>query len=305
MDSAGALAQAEAIDRRRKAGQTVGRLQGLPVAVKDVLCARGEPTTCGSRMLEGFCPPYDATVVARLRGGRRRADRPDEHGRVRHGRIERELGVFPHAQSLGPLARAGRQQRRLGGRRGRADGAALRGQRHGRLDPLPRRAVRHHRVEADLRPREPLRPGGVRQQPRPGWADGPDRRGLRALLEVLAGHDPLDSTSIDQPVPRYTETVGEPLVGLRLGLVREHFGEGLDPEVEAAVREAACVYESLGATIEHVSLPHSRYAVATYYIIAPCEASGNLARYDGVRYGHRAGKGDSPHLCARGLLAPG
>ena len=126
------------------------------------------------------------------------------------------------------------------------------------------------------------------------------------LLEVLAGHDPLDSTSIDRPVPRYSETIGEPLAGLRLGLVREHFGEGLDQQVEAAVREAVRVYESLGATIKHVSLPHSRYAVATYYIIAPCEASGNLARYDGVRYGHRvgvgtgdSGKADTPHLCAR------
>ena len=122
------------------------------------------------------------------------------------------------------------------------------------------------------------------------------------LLEVLAGHDPLDSTSIDQPVPRYTETVGEPLVGLRLGLVREHFGEGLDPEVEAAVREAVRVYESLGATVKQVSLPHSRYAVATYYIIAPCEASGNLARYDGVRYGHRAdaGRRRTADLCPFG-----
>ncbi|HEV3024966.1 MAG TPA: amidase family protein, partial [Pirellulales bacterium] len=107
------------------------------------------------------------------------------------------------------------------------------------------------------------------------------------LLEVLAGHDPLDSTSVDVPVPSYSQTIGQPLRNLRLGLVREHFGEGLDPQVEAAVREAVQVYKSLGATVKDVSLPHGKYGVATYYIIAPCEASSNLARYDGVHYGHR------------------
>ena len=109
------------------------------------------------------------------------------------------------------------------------------------------------------------------------------------LLQVLAGYDPKDSTSIDRPVPDYTETVRRPLDGLRLGLVREHFGEGLDGEVEAAVREAVRVYESLGAKVKQISLPHSKYAVAVYYIIAPCEASSNLARYDGVHYGYRTG----------------
>ncbi|MEX0977695.1 MAG: amidase family protein, partial [Pirellulales bacterium] len=107
------------------------------------------------------------------------------------------------------------------------------------------------------------------------------------LLEVLAGHDPLDSTSVDMPVPRYSETVKEPLKNLRIGLVREHFGQGLDADVERAVRAAVDVYKSLGATVKDISLPHGKYGVATYYIIAPCEASSNLARYDGVHYGHR------------------
>jgi len=107
------------------------------------------------------------------------------------------------------------------------------------------------------------------------------------LLETIAGHDPQDSTSLDKVVPEYSKTVTKPLTGLRLGLVREHFAEGLDAEVEAAVREAVKVYESLGATVKEVSLPNSKYAVATYYVIAPCEASSNLARYDGVHYGHR------------------
>jgi aspartyl-tRNA(Asn)/glutamyl-tRNA(Gln) amidotransferase subunit A len=110
---------------------------------------------------------------------------------------------------------------------------------------------------------------------------------LALAMEVLAGHDPRDSTSSNAPVPRYTETVHQPLAGLRLGLIREHFGDGLDGEVEAAVREAVKVYESLGTTVKWLSLPHSKYAVAVYYVIAPCEASSNLARYDGVHYGYR------------------
>ncbi len=107
------------------------------------------------------------------------------------------------------------------------------------------------------------------------------------LLEVLAGYDPLDSTSINVPVPLYSQTISQPLENLRIGLVREHFAAGLDAEVEASVREAVRVLESLGAAVKQVSLPHGKYAVATYYIIAPCEASSNLARYDGVHYGHR------------------
>ena len=118
---------------------------------------------------------------------------------------------------------------------------------------------------------------------------------MALLLKVLAGHDPLDSTSANVPVPDYPQTVVQPLDGLTVGVVREHFGEGLDGEVEAAVREAVRVYQSLGAKIREISLPHSKYAIATYYIIAPCEASSNLARYDGVHYGYRT---DEPAMLA-------
>jgi len=106
-------------------------------------------------------------------------------------------------------------------------------------------------------------------------------------LEVIAGHDPLDSTSVDVPVPPYSQSVARPLTNLTLGIVREHFGEGLDGDVEAAIRESIRVYESLGAKVKEISLPHGKYAVATYYVIAPSEASSNLARYDGVHYGYR------------------
>jgi aspartyl-tRNA(Asn)/glutamyl-tRNA(Gln) amidotransferase subunit A len=114
------------------------------------------------------------------------------------------------------------------------------------------------------------------------------------LLEVIAGHDPLDSTSVDRPVPAYSKSVGQPLEKLTIGLVREHFAAGLDPEVERAVREAVDVYRSLGATIKEISLPHSKYGVAAYYIVAPSEASSNLARYDGVHYGHRCDEAKLP-----------
>jgi aspartyl-tRNA(Asn)/glutamyl-tRNA(Gln) amidotransferase subunit A len=111
------------------------------------------------------------------------------------------------------------------------------------------------------------------------------------LLEVIAGHDPRDATSVDTDAPAYSESVGKPLEGLRLGVVREHFGPGLDAEVEAAVREAIRVYQSLGARVRELSMPHGKYGVATYYVIAPCEASSNLARYDGVHYGYRTDEG--------------
>jgi aspartyl-tRNA(Asn)/glutamyl-tRNA(Gln) amidotransferase subunit A len=112
------------------------------------------------------------------------------------------------------------------------------------------------------------------------------------LLEAIAGHDSRDSTSIDRPVPAYSQTVDQPLAGLRIGIVPEHFGNGIDPDVSNAVQEAIRVYQSLGATVVNVDLPHQKYCIATYYIVASCEASSNLARYDGVHYGHRAAKHD-------------
>ena len=274
--------------RKRAKRQAVGRLAGLPVAVKDILCERGQTTTCASRMLENFRPPYDATVIAKLQAadavliGRTNMDEFAMGGST-------ENSAFQTTRNPWDLERIARRlQRRLGG--GVAAGMAPLADRHRhrRLDPPAGRPVRRRRPEADLRPREPLRPGGVRQQPRPdrpvrpvgrrrGAAAGSDRRPRSARFDVArragAARTRKPSTSRSQD--------------LRIGWVREHFGAGLDAEVEAAVREALDVYESLGATVHEISLPHSKYAVATYYVIAPCEASSNLARYDGVHYGYR------------------
>ena len=287
VDASAALARAEEIDRRRTAGRPLGRLGGLPVAVKDVLCTQGEPTTCASRMLENFRPPYDATVVARLKVadavliGKTNMDEFAMGG-------SNENSAFQLTHNPWDLTRI------PGGSSGGAAACVA-----ARMAPLSvgTDTGGSIRCPAALCGITGLKPtyGRVSRCGLVAFASSLDQIGPLAqtaedaalLLEVLAGHDPLDSTSIDLPVPRYRETVRQPLSGLRIGLVREHFGEGLDAEVEAAVREAVRVYQSLGASVEELSMPHSKYAVATYYLIAPCEASSNLARYDGVHYGYR------------------
>ena len=287
VDPSAALAQAEAIDRRRAAGKPLGRLAGLPVAVKDLLCSKGEPTTCASRMLENFRPPYDATVIARLKAadavllGRTNMDEFAMGG-------SNENSAFQVTHNPWDLARV------PGGSSGGAAACVA-----ARMAPLSigTDTGGSIRCPAALCGISGMKPtyGRVSRYGLVAFASSLDQIGplghtaedMALLLEVLAGHDPQDSTSIDRPVPPYSQTVRQPLAGLRLGLVREHFAAGLDAEVEAAVREAVRVYESLGATVKQLSMPHGKYAVATYYIIAPCEASSNLARYDGVHYGYR------------------
>jgi aspartyl-tRNA(Asn)/glutamyl-tRNA(Gln) amidotransferase subunit A len=287
VDPAAALAQAEAVDRKRKAGQPVGALGGLPVAVKDLLCAKGEVTTCASRILENFRPPYDATVVAKLRAadavllGRTNLDEFAMGGSTENSAYQItcnpwDLERIPGGSSGGSAACVAARMAPLS--IGTDTGGSIR-------EPAGLCGV------SGMKPTY----GRVSRYGLVAFASSLDQIGPMArtvedtalLLEVLAGHDPADSTSIDLPVPRYTQSLSQPLTGLRIGLVKEHFAAGLDAEVEAAVRTAVQVYESLGATIKWVSMPHSKYAVATYYIIAPCEASSNLARYDGCHYGYR------------------
>ena len=252
VDAEAALGQAADIDRRRKAGKPVGRLAGLPVAVKDLLCAAGELTTCASRMLENFRPPYDATVVARLQGGRRRADRQDEHGRVRHGRLDRELGLSDDAQSLGP---------------GRACPAAPAAERRPAWPPAWRRSSIGTDTGGSIR--QPaglcgvtgLKPtyGRVSRYGLVAFASSLDQIGPLArtaedaalLLEVIAGHDPLDSTSVDRPVPRLYAN-GRPTARrvCDSAWCASILAPGWTPKSSAAVREAVRVYESLGAKVK-------------------------------------------------------
>jgi aspartyl-tRNA(Asn)/glutamyl-tRNA(Gln) amidotransferase subunit A len=252
-----------------------------------LLCARGELTTCGSRMLADFRPPYDATVVARLRAadavliGRTNLDEfamggSGENSAFFATRNPWDLERIPGGSSSGAAACIAADMAPLS--IGTDTGGSI-------------------RQPAGLCGVTGLKPtyGRVSRFGLVAFASSLDQIGPLArtaedaalLLEVIAGHDPRDSTSIPVPVPNYTASLNQPLTGLRLGLVREHFGPGLDAEVASAVREAIRVYESLGAMVRELSMPHGKYGVATYYIIAPCEASSNLARYDGVHYGHR------------------
>ncbi len=303
VNAAAALARAEQIDRRRREKQPLGPLAGLPVALKDVLCTEGELTTCGSRMLESFRPPYDATVVARLKAA-------DAVLIGKTNMDEFAMGGSNENSAFFPTHNPWDLDRVPGGSSGGSAACVA-----ARMAPL---AVGSDtggsiRCPAGLCGISGMKPtyGRVSRYGLVAFASSLDQIGpfgqtaedCALLLEVLAGHDPKDSTSIDRPVPKYSQTIRQPLQGLRLGLVREHFGDGLDGDVESSVREAVRVYQSLGATVREVSLPHSNYAVATYYIIAPCEASSNLARYDGVHYGYRSGISPLPLGEGQGVRA--
>lgn len=287
VDPEDALSRAEQIDRRRAAGEPLGRLGGLPVAVKDVICTKGQPTTCASRMLENFVPPYDATVVYRLK-------QADAVVLGKTNMDEFAMGGTTENSFFGPTRNPWDVERVPGGSSGGAAASVAAGMAPLSIGSDTGGSIRQPASFCGVVGMKPTY-GRISRYGLVAFASSLDQIGPLArtaedtalLLEVLAGHDPRDSTSANLPVPRYTETVREPLEGLTLGLVREHFGEGLDGEIEAAIRESVKVYESLGATVKEVSLPHSKYAIATYYIIAPSEASSNLARYDGAHYGYR------------------
>ena len=287
-DRDAALAQAEAIDQRRRAGEPIGKLAGLPVAVKDIVCAKGEPTTCGSRMLANFVPPYDAHVVARLRAedavliGRTNLDEFAMGGSTENSSFHATHNPWnaehvPGGSSGGSAACVAAREAPL----------AIASDTGG--------SIRQPAAFCGVVGLKPTY-GRVSRFGLVAFASSLDQLGPIAgsvedaalLLEVIAGHDPRDSTCVDRPTPNYRETIDKPVERLRVGYVAEHIGQGLDPEVHSAVRSALAVFEAQGAEIAELSLPHSEYAVATYYLIATAEASSNLARYDGVHYGMRA-----------------
>jgi aspartyl-tRNA(Asn)/glutamyl-tRNA(Gln) amidotransferase subunit A len=284
----GAREAAAAVDRKRESGEPLGRLAGLPVAVKDNICTQGSATTCASRMLENFIPPYDAHVVTRLK-------QADAIIIGKANLDEFAMGSTCENSALKATRNPWNSDHTPGGSSGGSAAAVA-----ARMVPL---AVGSDTGGSIRQPASFC--GVVGLKPTYGRVSryglvafgssldqiGPlasDVSGAAALLEVLAGHDPRDSTSLDRPVPEYTASLEQPLEGLRIGIVPEFFGDGLDAEVEAAVKQAVDVYRSLGTEVVEVSLPHTKYAVATYYLVACSEASSNLARYDGVHYGHRA-----------------
>ncbi len=282
-----ALSAAERIDQRRRGGESVGRLGGLPVAVKDVICTEGQATTCASKMLQRFTPPYDATVIRRLK-------QADAILIGKTNMDEFAMGGTTESSALATTCNPWDLARVPGGSSGGAAACLAAGMVPLSIGSDTGGSIRQPASFCGVNGLKPTY-GRVSRFGLIAFASSLDQIGplarnaedLALLLEVLAGHDPSDSTSANVPVPEYSRLVSQPLDGLTLGVVREHFGEGLDSQVQEAVREALRVYESLGATVKDISLPHSRYAIATYYIIACCEASSNLARYDGVHYGYR------------------
>jgi aspartyl-tRNA(Asn)/glutamyl-tRNA(Gln) amidotransferase subunit A len=287
VDADRALAQAAEADAKRAKRQPLGRLAGLPIAVKDVLCERGQTTTCASRMLENFRPPYDATVIAKLR----------EAGAVFVGRTNMDefaMGGSTENSAFQKTCNPWDFERSPGGSSGGSAAAVAASMSPAAIGTDTGGSIRQPAGLCGVVGMKPTY-GRVSRYGLVAFASSLDQVGpfgqsvedVAILLETISGHDPRDSTSLNVPVPPYSQSVTKPLANLKIGWAREHFGPGLDAEVEAAIRAVLDVYKSLGATIHEISLPHSKYAVATYYVIAPSEASSNLARYDGVHFGIR------------------
>ncbi len=282
-----ALEQARGVDARRARGEPLGPLAGVPVAVKDAICTRGIRSTAGSKILGSYVPPYDATVIERLHAA----------GAVVIGKTNMDefaMGSSTENSAFGPAKNPWDTTRTPGGSSGGSASAVA-----ARLAPcaLGSDTGGSIRQPASLTGTVGLKPtyGRVSRYGLIAFASsldqiGPlatDVRGAARVLSVIAGHDPRDSTSLDVPVDDWESACGRSVKGLRIGVPDEYFAEGLDPEVGASVRAAIAALEHAGCVVRRVTLPHTRYAVATYYVLATAEASSNLARFDGVRYGLR------------------
>ena len=293
VDREGALVRAADIDARRKAGKPLGALAGLPVALKDVLCTNDMPTTCASKMLKGFRPPYDADVVARLR-------RADAVFVGKTNMDEFAMGGSNENSAFGPVRNPWDLSRAPGGSSGGSAACVAADMAPVAIGSDTGGSIRQPAGLCGITGLKPTY-GRVSRRGLVAFASSLDQIGPMArsaadcalIMETIAGHDPGDSTSLAVDVPRYTDLLDKPLAGVRIGRVPEHYAEGLDPEVAKGVEEAFAVLKAAGATVHDVQLPHAKYGIPTYYLIAPCEASSNLARYDGAHYGHRAepGKG--------------
>jgi len=263
-------------------------LGGVPIAIKDVLNVKGQPCTCGSKILCGYTAPYDATAIARLRAA----------GAIPFGRTNMDefaMGSSTENSSIHPTANPWDITRIPGGSSGGSAAVVASGEAYAALGSDTGGSIRQPAALCGCAGLKPTY-GRVSRFGLVAFASSLDQigpfgktvRDTALLLNAISGQDPQDSTSIAEPVPDFTAALGRDLKGIRLGMPREYFIEGIDPQVDSAVRQAIKHYESLGAEILEVSLPHTDYAVAVYYILATAEASANLARFDGVRYGHRA-----------------
>jgi aspartyl-tRNA(Asn)/glutamyl-tRNA(Gln) amidotransferase subunit A len=283
-----ALAQAERIDAAAKSGAPLGPLAGVPVAVKDVLATKGAPTTAASRILEGYLPPYDATAVARLEAA----------GAIVLGKLncdEFAMGGSNENSAYGPVHNPCALDRVPGGSSGGSAAAVAAGLCVASLGTDTGGSIRQPAAFCGVVGVLPTY-GRVSRYGLIAFASSLDRVGPFArsvadaatMLEVLAGQDAMDATSSDQPVGAYASELQKPVAGLRIGVPEEYFGEGLDPEIRAAIERSLDGLRAQGCSIHKISLPHTKYAVPVYYVVATAEASSNLSRFDGVRFGLRS-----------------
>ena len=283
-----ALAKAADVDRAAAKGEPLPALAGVPIGVKDVLVMKGAPATAGSRVLEGYHPPYDATVVSRLEAA----------GAVLVGKLncdEFAMGSSNENSGYGPVHNPVALDRVPGGSSGGSAAAVAASMAVATLGTDTGGSIRQPASFCGVVGMLPTY-GRVSRFGLIAFASSLDRvgplthnvRDCATVLGVIAGHDSRDATSSSVPVPDYTAALEQPVAGLRVGVPAEYFADGLDPEVRSAVEAAIEQLRAAGCSIHPVSLPHTRYAVPTYYIVATAEASANLARFDGVRYGIRA-----------------
>jgi len=293
IDSDGARRGADAIDRKIADGESVGPLGGVPIGLKDIYVTRGIETTAGSKILKGFIPPYESTASARLAAA----------GAISLGKLNMDefaMGSSNENSAFHPVRNPWDLERVPGGSSGGSAAAVAASLCAGTLGTDTGGSIRQPASLCGIVGVKPTY-GRVSRYGVIAFASSLDHPGpfgrtvedAAALLEVIAGHDPMDSTSIPQPAGRYRQACKAGISGMRVGVPKEYFQAGMDPEVEAAVRAALDELVRAGATLVPVSLPHTQYAIATYYLICTAEASSNLARYDGVRYGHRTAEAAS------------
>ncbi|MFA6172152.1 MAG: Asp-tRNA(Asn)/Glu-tRNA(Gln) amidotransferase subunit GatA [Kiritimatiellales bacterium] len=297
IDRAAALAQAAAADQARAAGKK-GALLGIPLAIKDLLNVKGQPCTCSSKIIEGYIAPYDATAIAKLR----------EAGAVFLGRVNMDefaMGSSTESSAFKKTRNPWNTDHVPGGSSGGSAASVAADEAVAALGSDTGGSIRQPAAFCGCVGLKPTY-GMISRYGLTAFASSLDQIGpitktvkdSAILLTAMAGKDEMDSTSIDLPVPDYAKnlTGDHSLKGMKLGLPKEYFVEGMDPEVEASVRSAVEHCKKLGAEIVEVSLPHSKYAIAVYYIIATAEASANLARFDGIRYGLRKDGADPIEL---------
>jgi aspartyl-tRNA(Asn)/glutamyl-tRNA(Gln) amidotransferase subunit A len=283
-----AVAQADQIDRLAARGEPLPPLAGVPVAIKDVMCTRGVRSTAGSKILENFIPPFDATAVARLEAA----------GAIVLGKLncdEFAMGSSNENSAYGPVHNPRDTSRVPGGSSGGSAAAVASGMAVATLGSDTGGSIRQPASFCGVVGLMGTY-GRVSRYGLIAFGSSLDHIGpltntvkdAALMLRTIAGRDVMDSTSADVPVPDYVAELERPVRGLRVGIANEYFGEGLDPEVRAAVEAAIQKLATLGCDVIPVSLPHTDYAVPTYYVVATAEASANLARFDGVHYGYRA-----------------